>query len=118
MEAIGLISLQDRGLAYFGEVIQDSLLDALGSSVVSSASATLALLAAGTERLFDDVDRYADRVVLRNTSASNSPSLIDRFGVVSINSHGYPLLPKDEAVQSHGLGGSRRCSLSERTSWR
>lgn len=86
MEAVESFNLQDRELVYFGEVVQDGLLDALDSGVVKSASATsLALSSTGTERLFDDIDRYADRIVLRNTSVSNSPALIEQFGVVSVN---------------------------------
>ncbi len=86
MEAVESMELRDREIVYFGEVVQDGLLDALDSGVVSAASATsLALSATGTERLFDDIDRYADRIVLRNTSVSNNSGLIERFGVVSIN---------------------------------
>lgn len=85
MESIGSIE-QDREFVYFGEVIQDGLLDALDDGIVSSASATsLALSKTGTERLYENIERYADRIVLRNTSVSNSAGLIERFGVVSIN---------------------------------
>ncbi len=86
MEALDSDLLSDRELVYFGEVIQDGLLDALDSGAVSTASgSSLALSAEGTERLLEDVDRYADRVVLRNSDVSNNAGLIDRFGVVSIN---------------------------------
>jgi succinyl-CoA:acetate CoA-transferase len=36
--------------------------------------------------LFDDIDRYAADVILRPADISNAPALIDRFGVVGINS--------------------------------
>lgn len=86
MEAVQSAELPIDEIAYYGEVIQDGLLDALDSGAISTASATsLALSADGTDRLFADVDRYADRIVLRNTSVSNSPGLIERFGVLSMN---------------------------------
>lgn len=86
MEALDSELLSDREVVYFGEVIQDGLLDALDSGAVSTASgSSLALSAEGTDRLLANVDRYADRVVLRNSDVSNDAGLIDRFGVVSIN---------------------------------
>jgi len=81
------IDFDDRSVVYFGEVIQDGLLDMLDDGHLECASATsLALSADGRNRLLDDVDRYADDIVLRPADVSNNPSLIDRFGLVSINS--------------------------------
>lgn len=74
-------------VVYFGEVIQDGLLDALDDGAISAASATsLALSTDGQSRLFEKVRRYADDIVLRPSNVSNAPSLINRFGVVGINS--------------------------------
>lgn len=76
-----------RDVVYFGELIQDGLLDMLDAGRLESASATsLALTAEGQERLFADVERYAEDVVLRPADVSNDPGLIDRFGVVGVNS--------------------------------
>jgi succinyl-CoA:acetate CoA-transferase len=80
-------ALADGRLRYFGEVVQDGLLDLLDAGALDGASATaLALSAAGQERLFADLDRYADEVVLRPSDVSNAPALVDRFGVVAVNS--------------------------------
>jgi succinyl-CoA:acetate CoA-transferase len=77
----------DRVVSYYGEVIQDGLLDMLDADRLASASAaSLALSADGQRRLFADVEGYADRVVVRNADVSNNPTLIDRFGVVGVNS--------------------------------
>lgn len=77
----------DRTVSYYGEVIQDGLLDMLDADRLESASAaSLALSKEGQERLFADIERYAERVVVRNADVSNSPTLIDRFGVVGVNS--------------------------------
>ncbi len=76
-----------RPVAYFGEVIQDGLLDMLDAGALTAASATsLALSRAGRERLYEDPARYADRLVVRSADVSNAAELIDRFGVVAVNS--------------------------------
>jgi succinyl-CoA:acetate CoA-transferase len=87
MGALSEIEFGDREVVYFGEVFQDGLLDAIDDGLLASASATsLALSEAGQERLFDDVERYAEDVVLRPADVSNNPALIDQFGVVGVNS--------------------------------
>jgi succinyl-CoA:acetate CoA-transferase len=87
MGALGEADLGGRDLVYFGEVIQDGLLDLLDEGDLRAASATsLALSRAGQDRLFDAADRYAEDVVLRPADVSNRAGLIDRFGVVAVNS--------------------------------
>lgn len=87
MQALADSALADGQLRYFGEVIQDGLLDLLESGDLEAASATsLALSAAGQDRLFADPEGYAESVVLRPSELSNAPALIDRFGVVAVNS--------------------------------
>jgi len=87
LAAVEAVDFGDRRVAYFGEVIQDGLLDLLDDGAVKSASGTsLALSAEGQERLFADLDAYAGDIVVRPASVSNSPGLVDRFGVVGVNS--------------------------------
>ena len=87
MGALGETDLGDRDLVYFGEVIQDGLLDLLDDGELAAASATsLALSTEGQDRLFEHAERYAEDVVLRPADLSNSGALIDRFGVVAVNS--------------------------------
>lgn len=87
MGAFAEADFGDRDLVYFGEVIQDGLLDLLDEGRLRSASATsLALSAEGQDRLFERADYYAEDVVVRPADVSNRPSLIDRFGVVAVNS--------------------------------
>ena len=76
-----------RDVVYFGELIQDGLFDMLDAGQLESASATsLALTDEGQQRLFADVERYAEDVVLRPVDISNHPGLIDQFGVIGVNS--------------------------------
>ena len=87
MGALADADFDDRELVYYGEVIQDGLLDLLDDGRLRTASATsLALSREGQDRLFEHVERYAEDVVLRPGDVSNRPGLIDRFGVVAINS--------------------------------
>ncbi|WP_254538530.1 acetyl-CoA hydrolase/transferase C-terminal domain-containing protein [Halomarina litorea] len=87
MGELGSVDFGDREVAYFGEVIQDGLLDLLDEGSLAAASATsLALSAEGQDRLFADVERYADDVVLRPADVSNSAELVARLGVVAVNS--------------------------------
>lgn len=77
----------DRDVIYLGELIQDGLFDMLDAGRLESGSATsLALTDESQKRLFDDVERYAEDVVLRPADVSNHPGLIDQFGVIGVNS--------------------------------
>jgi succinyl-CoA:acetate CoA-transferase len=77
----------DRDVVYFGELIQDGLLDMLDAGRLRCASATsMALTEKGQTRLFENVERYAEDVVLRPADVANHPGLINQFGVVGVNS--------------------------------
>ena len=77
----------DRDVVYFGELIQDGLFDMLDADRLKCASATsMALTDDGQERLFADINRYAENIVLRPADVSNHPGLIDQFGVIGVNS--------------------------------
>ena len=52
----------------------------------NTSTTSLALSEEGQDRLFSDIDRYADHLILRPADISNNLTLIDRFGVVGINS--------------------------------
>ena len=87
MGALSDLDFSDREVVYFGEVVQDGLLDMLAADRLTGASATsLALSVEGQQRFFDAIDMFAENVVLRPGDISNSPALINRFGVVGINS--------------------------------
>lgn len=87
MGALGDIEFGDRDCYYFGEVIQDGLLDMLDNGRLEGASATsLALSSEGQDRLFSDIETYSESIVLRPGDISNNPALIDRLGVVGVNS--------------------------------
>jgi succinyl-CoA:acetate CoA-transferase len=113
MGALGEIDV-DRELVYFGEVIQDGLLELLESGTVTTASATtLALTREGQDRLFESIESFAERVVLRPVSVTNDPGVIGQFGVVAVNSalevdlYGHANSTHVDGVDAlNGLGGS------------
>lgn len=87
MGALTKADFGDRNLVYYGETIQDGLLDLLDEGSLYSASATsLGLSLEGQDRLFADASRYAEDIVLRPADISNNPAMINRFGVIAINS--------------------------------
>jgi succinyl-CoA:acetate CoA-transferase len=87
MGEFGDVDFGDRSVAYFGEVIQDGLLDLLDDGTLDVASATsLALSADGQDRLFADIETYAADIVLRPANVSNAAELVERLGVFGVNS--------------------------------
>jgi succinyl-CoA:acetate CoA-transferase len=87
MGELGDVEFGDREVSYYGEVIQDGLLDLLDAGELASASATtLALSADGQEQFFEDIEHYAEDVVVRPADVSNAPEVVVRMGVVAVNS--------------------------------
>lgn len=73
-------------LRFYSEVMQDGILDLLDDGKADFASATsLSLSEAGMARLLGDLDRYRDRIVLRESEISNSAEVIRRLGVIAMN---------------------------------
>jgi succinyl-CoA:acetate CoA-transferase len=76
----------DAPVEYVGEVIQDGLLDMVDDGDLSVVSGTaLALSHEGQDRLFADLERYAEAVVLRPAEVSNAPGVVSRMGVIAVN---------------------------------
>lgn len=87
MSKLDQVDFGDRDLYYFGEVIQDGLLEMIRDGRLEAASATsLALSKDGQQHLFANVDQYTADVVIRPADISNNPSLIERFGLIAVNS--------------------------------
>ncbi|MFB6310470.1 MAG: acetyl-CoA hydrolase/transferase C-terminal domain-containing protein [Salinirussus sp.] len=86
MAALADLDTGDRTLTYFGEIVQDGVLDLLDLPHFRGASATsLSLTSAGLDELLANIEQYADRLILRPTEIANNPALIDRFGVIAVN---------------------------------
>lgn len=70
----------------YSEVFQDALVDLMLDGKVLGASATsLTLSERQLQRVYDDMNFFAPRIVLRPQEVSNHPGLVRRLGVIAIN---------------------------------
>ena len=70
----------------YSEVIQDSVIDLMRSGDITFGSATS--LTVSPERLqevYNDLDFFKERMVLRPQELSNNPEVVRRLGIVTIN---------------------------------
>lgn len=91
---------------YFGEVLQDGVLDLIDGGVIQDASAmSMVLSEEGKERVFENIGEYAESIVLRPLAVSNDPDAIRRFCVIGVNG-AVEVDVYGNANSSH-VGGSR-----------
>ncbi len=70
----------------FSEVFQDALVDLMENGSLLGASCTsLTLSDAQLRRLYENMDYFAPRIVIRPQELSNNPGVIRRLGVIAIN---------------------------------
>jgi acyl-CoA hydrolase len=70
----------------FSEVFQDSLIELMENQRLLGASATsLTLSDERLRHVYDNMDFFSPRIVLRPQELSNHPGLIRRLGVIAIN---------------------------------
>lgn len=73
-------------LVMYSEVLQDStfeLIDAGKMTFASGCSITLSKKC--SDRVFNNLDKYKDKFVLRPQEISNHPEIVRRLGIISIN---------------------------------
>jgi succinyl-CoA:acetate CoA-transferase len=82
----GFIHSNFYDLRMFSEVLQDSTFDLLDAGKLSFASASsITVSEACYDKVFNNLSRYRDRIVLRPQNISNTPGLIRRLGIIAIN---------------------------------
>jgi acetyl-CoA hydrolase len=70
----------------YTELLQESLVDLLLKGKLTGISAgSLAIPTAKRQAIFDDMDYFAKRIVLRPSEITNSPEVIRRLGVIALN---------------------------------
>lgn len=75
-----------KDLDIYSEVLQDAVLDLIDMGKVRAASGSaLTLSRKARMRLFNELYRYKEKIVLRPVEISNSPEVIRRLGVIAIN---------------------------------
>ena len=73
-------------LTVYTEVMQDAVLKLIDSGKVKMASATaLTISPSGKKAVFENIDKYKDKIVLRPEEISNSPEVIKRLGLIAMN---------------------------------
>ncbi len=86
MGELASIDFGNREVTYYGELIQDGLIDMLDAGELTAASSTaLAVTPEYQQQLYDDIERYAEQIILRPGYISNDPDMIDRFGIIAVN---------------------------------
>lgn len=82
----GLIDAPFNDLVQYSEVLQDSTFDLLDAGKLKFASGcSITLSGACGERVFKNLEKYAERLVLRPQEISNHPEVIRRLGIIAIN---------------------------------
>lgn len=82
----GLLSSPFSGLTMYSEVLQDStfqLIDAGKMDFASGCSITLSQECG--ERVFGNLEKYKDKLILRPQEISNLPEIVRRLGIIGIN---------------------------------
>ena len=75
-----------KGLKMFTEVIQDSALNLIRDGIIDGASCTsLSLSEEAQKEMFDNIEYYRQRVVIRPQEVSNMPELARRLGLIAMN---------------------------------
>ena len=70
----------------YSEVLQESVVHLLETGKISGASASsLTISADSLRKIYDNMDYFASRIVLRPQEISNNPEIIRRLGVIALN---------------------------------
>lgn len=82
----GLCNSDITEIEIYSEVLQDSVLDLIDCGKVKTASATsLTISPERIDDFYNNLSKYKKHVILRPEEISNSPEVIRRLGVISIN---------------------------------
>ena len=82
----GFVNAPFENLPMYSEVLQDSTFDLMDSGKMTFASgSSITLSAAKHKQVFQNMDRYRDKLVLRPQEVSNHPEVIRRLGLIALN---------------------------------
>lgn len=75
-----------KNLTMYSEVLQDSTFDLIDAGKMDFASASSITVSKDCyDRIFNDLGKYRDKIVLRPQNISNTPGLVRRLGIIAIN---------------------------------
>ena len=82
----GFVDSEFEDLEVYSEVLQDAVFNLIDAGKVSFASATSITLSEELQKkVYGNIEKYADKIVLRPQEISNHPEVIRRLGLISIN---------------------------------
>lgn len=82
----GFLASDLENIELYSEVLQDAVFDLIDAGKVSIASGTsITLSERYCDKVYNNFEKYADKVVLRPQEISNHPEVIRRLGLVCIN---------------------------------
>ena len=83
---MGLLDSDFEDLRMYSEVLQDSTFDLIDAGKLKFASGCSIILSERVNsQVFDHLDKYKDKLVLRPQEMSNHPEIVRRLGIISIN---------------------------------
>lgn len=82
----GILASDWTGISLWAEVIQDAIFDLIDAGKLTCASATsLTPSPEGLTRFYRNIEAYREKIILRPQEISNSAEVINRLGVVAMN---------------------------------
>lgn len=82
----GMINSEFKDLEVYSEVLQDSVFDLIDAGKVRFAScASITLSEEKMDQVFNNFEKYRDKLIMRPQEISNHPEIIRRLGLISIN---------------------------------
>lgn len=82
----GLLQSEFTDLDIYSEVLQDAVFDLIDAGKVRSVSGcSITLSETKMSEVFENLDRYHDKLILRAQELSNHPEIIRRLGLIAIN---------------------------------
>ena len=83
---MGLLDSDFEDLTMYSEVLQDSTFDLIDAGKLSFASGCSVILSERmNSKVFDNIEAYKDKLVLRPQEMSNHPELVRRLGIIAVN---------------------------------
>ncbi|WP_085993910.1 acetyl-CoA hydrolase/transferase family protein [Oceanobacillus senegalensis] len=82
----GMIDSEFNDLVVYSEVLQDAVFDLMDAGKVNFASAcSITLSEEKMKQVFNNFEKYRNKLVLRPQEISNQPEIIRRLGIIAIN---------------------------------
>lgn len=82
----GLKDSPFENLTMYSEVLQDSTFELIDSGkMIFASGSSITLSQACSDRVFNNLEQYKDKLVLRPQEISNHPELVRRLGIIGIN---------------------------------